>query len=99
MQITITARHCEVSEALRARAAEVLGRLSALVTRPVEGVVVFDVAPTAATAEVRLHGSRGDLIARAEGRDHRTALDQAEARIRRQAEKVGGRRSRARDGV
>lgn len=100
MQTTITARHCDISADLRTRATEVLGRLGALLTRPVEGVVVFDVAPAAARAEIRLHGSRGgDLIATGEGRDHRTALDRAEDKLRRQAVKAGSRRSRAARGT
>lgn len=101
MQMQITARHCEVSDQLRSRAEGVLQRLAALVSRPVEGLVVFDMAPAAATAEIRLQGSRGrDFIATGEGRDHRTALDRAEEKLRRQAVKAGTRRSRpARDAV
>lgn len=101
MQMTISARHCEVTDELRARAEEVLQRLAALVSRPVEGLVLFDLAPAAATAEIRLHGSRGgEFIATGEGRDHRTALDRAEEKLRRQAVKAGTRRSRpARDAV
>jgi ribosomal subunit interface protein len=101
MQVQITARHCEISDELRSRAEEVLGRLATLVNRPVEGLVLFDRAPAGATAEIRLHGSRGrEFIATGEGRDHRTALDRAEEKLRRQAVKAGPRRSRpARDAV
>lgn len=101
MQTTITARHCEISEELRARATEVLARLGSVVNRPVEGTVVFDVAPTLATAEIRLHGGRGDdFFATGEDKDHRSALDRAEDKIRRQVEKASARRSRsAKDAV
>lgn len=96
MQMQITARHCEVSDQLRSRAETVLQRLAALVSRPVEGLVLFDKAPAAATAEIRLQASRGrEFIATGEGRDHRTALDRAEEKLRRQAVKAGTRRSRA----
>lgn len=101
MQLTITARHCEISEELRVRATEVLTRLGSVVNRPVDGMVVFDVAPTAVTAEIRLHGGRGDdFLATGEGKDHRSALDRAEEKIRRQVEKAGARRARgAKDAV
>jgi hypothetical protein len=36
MQTTITARHCEISEALRERALTVVERLGNFATRPVE---------------------------------------------------------------
>jgi ribosome-associated translation inhibitor RaiA len=88
MRTTISARHCEISEELRGRADAVLTRLTALVSRPVDGTVVFDVAPQLATAEIRIHGSAGeDFVATGEARDHRSALDRAEQKIRRQLEK------------
>lgn len=101
MQLTITARHCEISDELRARASEVLTRLGSLVNRAVDGTVVFDVAPTEATAEIRLHAGRGDdFFATGEAKDHRSALDRAEEKIRRQVEKAGDRRTRsAKDAV
>ena len=89
MQTTITARHCEISEALRERALAVMERLGELAHRPVESTVVFDRDGLQATAELRLHASRGELlVARGEGDDHRTALDRAEERLRRQLDKV-----------
>ena len=102
MRTTITARHCEISEELRGRAEAVLQRLSALVPRPVDGTVVFDVAPQLATAEIRIHSSGGELfVAAGEDKDHRTALDRAEDKVRRQLEKsAGSKRGRgARDAV
>ena len=84
MQTTITARHCEISEALRERALAVVERLGAL--RPPPDRVDRRVRPrraAQATAELRLHASRGELlVARGEGDDHRTALDRAEERLR-----------------
>ena len=50
------------------------------------------------SAELRLHASRGELlVARGEGDDHRTALDRAEERLRRQLDKVAPRSRRSRD--
>jgi ribosomal subunit interface protein len=87
MRTVITARHCEISDELRDRAGQALERLAGLVDRPVDATVVFDVARQLAIAEIRLHGSRGDLVATGEDKDHRSALDRAIDKIRRQADK------------
>ncbi len=88
MTTSITARHCEISEELRARAEAILARLSGVITAPVDGTVVFDVAPTASTAEIRLRGGKGETFnASGEDKDHRSALDRAEEKIRRQLDK------------
>jgi ribosomal subunit interface protein len=88
MQTTITSRHCEIPDALRERARTVVERLGALAHRPLESHVVFDTDGSQPIAELRLHVARGEvLIARGEGDDHRTALDRAEEKLRRQLEK------------
>jgi ribosomal subunit interface protein len=88
MQTRITARHCEISDALRERARTVLDRLGAFAHRPQESAVVFDTDGAQQTAELRLHVARGEvLIAHGEAEDHRTALDRAEEKLRRQLEK------------
>jgi ribosomal subunit interface protein len=88
MQTTITARHCEIPDALRERALTVVERLGALAHRPVESHVVFDTDGDQQTAELRLHTARGELlVAHGEGEDHGTALDRAEEKLRRQLEK------------
>ncbi len=97
MQTTITARHCDISDALRERARSVVERLGSIATRPVESAVVFDVEGLVQTAELRLHLSRGEvLIAKGEAADHRSALDRAEERLRRQLEKASTRPRRTR---
>ena len=97
MQPTITARHCEISDALRERAADVVERLGNLASRPMESAVVFDIEGTEQTVEIRLHVARGEtLVARGEGADHRTALDRAEEKLKRQIERASGRPRRAR---
>lgn len=97
MQTTITARHCEIPDALRERAVTVMDRLGNLARRPMGATVVFDADGLDRTAELRLHVARGEvLVARGEGEDHRTALDRAEGKLRRQLEKrAQPRRSRA----
>jgi ribosomal subunit interface protein len=100
MRTTISARHCEISDELRQRAEAVLQRLMALVNRPVDGTVVFDVAAQLSTVEIRIHSSAGELfVASGEEKDHRSALDRAEDKVKRQLDKsAGARRARgARD--
>ena len=93
MRTTITARHCEVSEPLRERAVTVTERLGNLATHPMEVTVVFDADGLQQTVELRLHLARGEiLVAKGEGADHRTALDRAEDKLRRQVERVSDRR-------
>jgi ribosomal subunit interface protein len=97
MQTTITVRHCEISDALRERAITVVERLGNMAYRPMDMTVVFDADGTQQTAELRLHLARGEvLVAKGEGADHRTALDRAEEKLRRQVERVSDRPRRAR---
>lgn len=92
MQTTITARHCEVADALRAHALTVVERLGNLAPRPMEMAVVFDADGASQTVELRLHVARGEiLVAKGEGTDHRSALDRAEEKLRRQLERASDR--------
>lgn len=92
MQTIITARHCEVADPLRARAVTVVERLGNLASRPMEMTVVFDADGAQQTVELRLHVARGEiLVAKGEGTDHRTALDRAEEKLRRQLERASDR--------
>ena len=97
METTITARHCEVSDPLRNRAVTVVERLGSLASRAMEMTVVFDTEGIRQTVELRLHVGAGDiLVASAEGPDHRTALDRAEEKLRRQVERASERPRRTR---
>jgi ribosomal subunit interface protein len=97
MQTTVTARHCEISDALRERAITVVERLGNQAPRPMESTVVFDTNGIHQTAEIRLHVARGEiLVAKAQGADHRTALDRAEEKLRRQVERASDRPRRSR---
>ncbi len=88
MRTTISARHCEISDELRQRAESVLQRLNGLVNRPVDGTIVFDVAPQSASVEIRIHSSSGEIfVATGEDKDHRSALDRAEEKVKRQLDK------------
>ena len=97
METTITVRHCEIPETLRTHAAAVAARVAGIASRPMEATVVFDMDGEACVAELRLHVAQGELlVARGEGPDHRTALDRAEERLKRQASRASGRHKAAR---
>jgi ribosomal subunit interface protein len=97
MQTTITARHCEVSDRLRARAISVVERLGNLASRALEMTVVFDTEGAQQTVELRLHLAGGEiLVSRGDSVDHRTALDRAEEKLRRQVERASDRPRRTR---
>ncbi|MEZ4412671.1 MAG: HPF/RaiA family ribosome-associated protein [Gemmatimonadales bacterium] len=97
MPVTITARHCELTELLRERAQEIAERLEARAGRPSDVSVIFDLEAGVSTAELRLLAfGQEPILSTGRGDDHRTALDQAEARLRRQLEKPGTRRLRDR---
>jgi ribosomal subunit interface protein len=97
MQTTVTARHCEISDVLRERAVSVVERLGNVAARPMESTVVFDTDGIEQTVEIRLHLARGEtLVASGEGPDHRTALDRAEDKLRRQVERASDRPRRTR---
>ncbi|MBI1967480.1 MAG: HPF/RaiA family ribosome-associated protein [Gemmatimonadetes bacterium] len=95
MRVTITARHCEVSDELRARARELMQRLGKVAGRPHDGQVTFEEDHGEASVELRLHTARGVVhVGSALGPDHRTALDRAAARVRRQLDKSAPSRRR-----
>lgn len=88
MRTTITARHCQITDALRERAQAVCDRLARHASRPVDGTVTFDVERVEQTVELKIHVSRGEVfVATGTAADHRTALDRAEERMRRQLER------------
>jgi ribosomal subunit interface protein len=94
MRVTITARHIEVSDDLRQRARELVERLARVAPRPQDAQVIFGDDHDVAVVELRLHVAHGDvLVGRAEATDHRSALDRAAARVRRQLDKSPAKRS------
>ena len=88
METTITTRHGEIAEALHLRAERLVERLARLAIRPTAAHVTFDLDHQRATAEIRLTAARGAVhVASAEAADHRTALDRAAQKLRRQLDK------------
>ena len=95
MNITITARHCEIPDELRARASEVAERLAKIAHRPQRMEVIFDIEAQQKLVELRMSLPRGQgLFASAESDDHRTALDRAVEKLRSQLDKKSGRPAR-----
>ncbi len=88
MQITITARHCEISDELRTRAEHVLNKVAKIASRPQSAEIVFDEDHGAQVVELKLRLARGIIkIASAEAADFRTAVDRAAAKLRNQLDK------------
>ncbi|HTL06115.1 MAG TPA: HPF/RaiA family ribosome-associated protein [Gemmatimonadales bacterium] len=97
MRITISARHCEVTDGLRERAQAVAERLAELSPHALDATVVFDATPQRQTVELRLHArGRKLLIGIGQGGDHRSALDRAEEKLRAQLTKTAKLRQRSR---
>lgn len=89
MHVTVSSRHSPLDPGLGSRARMVLERLSRVGERAIEGAAVFDVVSGRPWVELRLHCTGGKvLVATAEDPDHRSALDRAERRIRRQLRRV-----------
>jgi ribosome-associated translation inhibitor RaiA len=92
METTITARRVEIAPELRVYAASAVERVGFMASRPVDAAVVFGMDGVDCTAELRMHLSHGELlVASGVGPDHRTALDRAEERLRRQVGRESGK--------
>ncbi len=97
METTVTARHCDIPEALREQAVVVIQRVAKLARRPQRGQVVFDVDHQQKMVELKLHLPRGTTrVATAEADDFHTALDRAADKLRHQLEKTHPRYVRRR---
>jgi ribosomal subunit interface protein len=85
MRITITARHTEIDDDLRAHAKELVEKVAKIAHRPQHAQVVLTENHGEAGVEIEVHVPRGRIhIAKAQAVDHRTALDAAIARLKRQ---------------
>ena|SRR5436309_7607178 len=85
MRITITARHTEVDDDLRAHARELVEKVAKLVRRPHHAQVIFTEDHGEAGVEIEVHVPRGRVhVAKSQAADQRSALDAAIARVKRQ---------------
>jgi ribosome-associated translation inhibitor RaiA len=95
VQTTVTARHCEIPEDLRARALEVSDRLAKVAHRPQRMEVVFDDDHQQKVVELKMWLPRGQAcVATGEAADFRSALDRAADRLRVQLAKGGSHATR-----
>ena len=85
MRFTITARHTEIDDDLRAHARELVEKVSKLARRAQNAQVTFTEDAGLAGVEIELHAPRGRVyVAKAQEADHRSALDVVIARLKRQ---------------
>jgi ribosomal subunit interface protein len=99
MDITITARHCAVSDTLRDRIAQRARRLDRYKARIAGVQVVLEVDRSGRICEVVARAPGGPpLAARAGGRGFATAAGEAIDRIERQLQRQRDRRRRRRAG-
>jgi len=85
MRCTITARHTDIDDDLRAHARELVEKVSKLAHRPQNAQVTFTEDAGLAGVEIELHAPRGRVfVAKAEEADHRSALDVVIDRLKRQ---------------
>jgi ribosomal subunit interface protein len=95
MRTTVTARHCEIPDDLRARAESVLEKLAKAAHRPQSAEVVFDLDHGRKVVELQFHLPRGQVrVATAEAEDFRSALDRVAAKMRNQLDKNSGHPAR-----
>src|SRR6266516_1314843 len=85
MRITITVRHTEVDDDLRAHTRELVDKVVKLVRRPHHAQVIFTQDHGKAGVEIEIHAPRGRVhIAKSQAADLLSALDAAIARVKRQ---------------
>jgi ribosomal subunit interface protein len=85
MRITITARHTGIDDDLRAHTRELVEKVVKLVRRPHHAQVIFTEDHGEAAVEIAVHVPRSRIhVAKAQAVDHRSALDAAIARVKRQ---------------
>jgi ribosomal subunit interface protein len=88
MRVTMTKRHCEISDELKTRAEVVVDKLAKVAGRPQSAEVIFDAEHGAKVVEIVLSLPRGQTkVGKAEADDFRAALDRAAAKVRNQIQK------------
>jgi ribosomal subunit interface protein len=95
VQTTVTARHCEIPDDLRARALELAEKLAKVAHRPQRMEIVFDNDHQQNVVELKMFLPRGQThVATAEAADFRSALDRAVEKLRSQLDKGTARATR-----
>lgn len=84
MRLTITERHCQIPSRVRTRTESVVGGLSKYEDRATAAEVVFSDEKHTKKAEIIVHiDGAPHVVARGEGREFRSAIDQATDRAKR----------------
>jgi ribosomal subunit interface protein len=85
MRLTITARHTEIDDELRAQTRELVQKVLKVAHRPHHAQVTFSDDHGEVEVEIEVHVPRGRIhVAKASAADHRSALDAALGRMKRQ---------------
>ena len=92
MRVTMTKRHCEISDELKTRATTVVDRLVKVANRPQSAEVIFNAEHGAKVVEIVLSLPRGQTkVAKVQADNFRTALDRAADKVRNQLQKENHR--------
>ncbi len=84
MRLTITERHCQIPSRVRTRTESVVGGLTKYEERASAAEVVFSDEKHTKKAEIIVHiDGAPHVVARGEGGDFRSAIDQATDRAKR----------------
>lgn len=92
MQVAVTFRHIEATDALRRHAEEKVERALKFVRRPIEAHVILSVTKRRHRAEITLLGDQERFVATEETEDLYSAIDLAMSKIESQARKHATRR-------
>lgn len=91
MRISVTARHMDISEAVKDYAAEKVEKLPKLFDKVVSADVVLDAADNGHSAELILHQNRGpQIVAESKHTDMYAAIDDVIDRMARQLRRKKG---------
>ncbi len=88
MKISITVRHTDVPDELKARASELLDKLAKKAHRPQRAKIIFDADHGECIVEIELRLARNQArVAKAAASDFRTALDLVIAKLAHQLDR------------
>jgi ribosomal subunit interface protein len=93
MELTITARHCSISDATREHANRLFRRIDRLHIRATSATLEFETDTFRKSVDARLHvAGQPPIIGRGDGPTFRAALDSAFDRLERQLKRRRQRR-------
>ena len=87
MQVTVTFRHIEATDALRRHAEEKVQRIAKYLHRPIDAHVILSVVKRRHVAEIVLNADRTTLNAKEETNDLYSAIDAATDKLEQRARK------------